>query len=125
MKINLSDLFMFRIIREVKTDYSFNMFRHPKLLREELRLGCKLGLDSWADTGYAGKHAHVEEFVLGKTVMATGFSPSLGKLDNLNVAHVLYAYDHAEGSVILLEHNNVIYMGDNMVDSLSNPLQSE
>ena len=73
----------------------------------------------------AGKHPHVEEFVLGKTVTAKGFSSSLGKLDNLPVANILYAYYHAKGSVILLEHNNVIYMGDNMVDSLSNPVQSE
>ena len=80
MKINLSELFMFKTIREVKTDYSYNTFRHPKLLKEELRLGCKLGLDSWADTGCAGKHAHVEEFVLGKTVTVTGFSSLLGKL---------------------------------------------
>ena len=38
--------------------------------------------------------------MLGKTVTATGFLSSLGKLDNLPVAHVLYAYDHVEGSVI-------------------------
>ena len=45
----------------------------------------------------AGKHPHVEEFVLGKTVTAKGFSSSLGKLDNLPGAHVMYAYDNAEG----------------------------
>ena len=67
----------------------------------------------------------MEEFVIGETVTATGFSSSLGKLDNLAYAHVLYAYDHAEGSVILLEHNNAIYMGDNMNDSLSNPIRLE
>ena len=116
---------MLKTIRKVKTDYSYNTFRHPELLKEELGLGCKLGLESWADTGCAGKHAHVEEVVLGKTVIATGFSSSLGKLDNLPVAHVLYAYDHVEGSVILIEHNNTIYMGDNMDDSLSNSIQSE
>ena len=56
---------------------------------------------------------------------ATGFSSSLGRLDNLPIAHVQYAYDHAEGSVILIEHNNTIHMGSNMDDSLSNPIQSE
>ena len=125
MNINLQKVFMLKPIKEVKTDFSFDTFRHPELSEEELRLGCKLELDSWADTGYAGKHAHVAEFVLGKTVIATGFSSSLGNLDNLPVAHVLYAYDHAEGSVILIEHNNTIYMGSNMDDSLSNPIQAE
>ena len=70
MNINLKKLFMLKTIKEVKTDYSFDTFRHPEL-SEELRLGCKLGLDRWADTGCAGKHAHVEEFLLGKTVTAT------------------------------------------------------
>ena len=115
----------FKTIKEVKTGYSCDSFRHPKLSDEDLRLGCKLGLDSWADTGCAGKHSYVEEFIIGKTVTATGFSPSLGKLENLPYAHVLYAYDHAGGSVILLEHNNAIYIGNNMNDSLSNPIQSE
>ena len=108
MNINLQRLSIFKTIREVTTDYSYDTFRQPKLLKEEMRLGCKLGLYSWADTGYAGRHAHVEEFVLGKTVTATGFSSPLGKLDNLPFAHVLYAYDHAEGSVILIEHHNTI-----------------
>ena len=49
---------------------------------EELRLGCKLGLDSWADMGCSEKHAHVEEFVIGKSVTTTGFSSFLGKVDN-------------------------------------------
>ena len=108
---------MLKTIKEVKTDYCYDSFRHPELLIEEL--------DSWADTGCAGDHAHVEEFVLGKTVTATEFSSSLGKLDNLPIAHVLYAYNHAERSVIRIEHNNTIYMGSNMDDSLSNPIQSE
>ena len=90
--------------------YSYNSFKHPELSAEELRLGCKLGLDSWADTGCSGRHAYVEEFVIGKTVTAIGFSSALGKLDNLLYAHVLYAYDHEDGWILLLEHNNTIYM---------------
>ena len=77
MNINLQRLSAFKTIREVKTDYSYDKFRHPELLKEELRLGYKLGLYSWADTGCAVRHAHVEEFVLGKMVTATGFSSSL------------------------------------------------
>ena len=125
MNVNLQRLSMFKTSREVKTDYSYDTFRHPKLLKEELRLGCKLGLDRWVDTCCIGRHAHVEKFVLGKTVTVTGFSSSLRKLDNLPFAHILYTYDHAEGSVILIEHNNTIYMGENMDDSLSNLIQSE
>ena len=46
---------MFKTIREDKTDYSYNTCRHPKLLKEELKLGCKLGLDSWAGTDVCWK----------------------------------------------------------------------
>ena len=77
---------MLKTIKEVQTDYSFDTFRHTELSKEELRLGCELGLDNWADTGCTGKHAHVEEFVLDKKVAANGFSSSLGKLDNLPIA---------------------------------------
>ena len=114
-----------RSIREFNTVNSINNFRHPKLSKEELRNGCKLGLETWADTGCAGKHAYVEEFIIGKMVTAMGFSPFLGKLENLTYTHVLYAYDDEDGSVLLLEYNNTIYLGDAMQDSLSNPIKSE
>ena len=114
-----------RSIREFNTVSVTNNFRHPKLNREELRNGCKLGLDIWADTDCSGKYAYVEKFIIGKMVTAMGFLPSLEKLENLTYAHVLYAYDQEDGSVLLLEHENTIYLGDAMQDSLSNPIQSE
>ena len=96
-----------------------------KLNKEELKNGCKLGLDTWADTGCSGKHTYVKEFIIGKIVTAMGFSLSLGN-KNLKYAHVLYAYDQEDGSVlVILEYNNTIYLCDAMQDSLSNPLQSE
>ena len=76
-------------------------------------------------TGCAGKHAYVKDFIIGKTVTAMGFSSSLGKIENLTYAHVLYAYDHEDGLVLLLEQKNAIYLGDAMQDSLFNPIQSE
>ena len=49
----------------------------------------------------------------------------LGLVQNLPIAHVLYAYDSPEGEVPLLECNNSIYLGEDMVDSLVNPIQCE
>ena len=100
-------------------------FRHPRLTDDEHTNGCKLGIDTWADTCCAGKHAFVEEFIVGKTVTATGFTSTLGSVPDLPVANVLYAYDTSEGTVILLECNNSIYLGDKMGDSLMNPIQAE
>ena len=87
-------------------------FRHPVLTEDEIRNGCRLGFDTWADTSCSGKHAYVEAFVEGKMVTATGFSSTLGQLENLHVAHVVYAHDLNDGRVILLENNNTIYMGE-------------
>ena len=56
---------------------------------------------------------------------ATGFSPSLGKLDNLRYEHVLYAYDHQDETTLIIEYNNNICLGEDMGDSLCISIQSE
>lgn len=112
-------------IARTKTSFDIDTFLHPPLSDAELNNGAKLGLDSWADTGCAGRHVFVEEFIDGTSVNASGFSHSLGTLKNLPLANVLYANDTLDGRNLILEHNNVIYLGDNVNDSLSNPIQSE
>ena len=57
------------------TNNTSTNFEHPKLSEEELRNGCKLGLDLCADTGCSSKHVYVEEFLIGKTASAMGFHP--------------------------------------------------
>ena len=100
-------------------------FRHPILTSAEMFNGTRLGIDSWADTSCAGKHAYVESFIEGKTVNATGFSSSLGSMKNLPIVNVVYAYDHANGQTLLIENHNAIYLGEHMNDSLLNPIQAE
>ena len=115
---------MLSTIGRTRTHYG-DRFKHPRLSDEELRNGCRLGLDSWADTGCSGKHSYVEEFIEGKTVTATGFTSALGSMKDLPMANVVYAYDTKDGATILLEYNNTIYMGSDMDDSLCNPIQLE
>ena len=91
----------------------------------EHQRGTRLGIDTWADTNCAGKHAYVEEFVVDKFVTAGGFSASLGTLPDLPIANVLYAYDNDNGNTFILECNNSIYLGNQMNDSLMNPIQAE
>ena len=74
------------IIHHSKPTY----FRHTPLYEEEMKLGCRLGLDSWADTVCSGKHAYVDEFIEGKSVNVTGFTSTLGSIDNLIIYHVLH-----------------------------------
>ena len=113
------------IAKTTTRKFDLSTFRHPKLTNEQHSNGCKLGIDTWADTNCAGRHAFVEEFVIGKTVTATGFTSSLGSVPDLPVVNVLYAYDTNDGTVILLEVNNAIYLGDRMSNSLMNPIQAE
>ena len=110
---------------QTKTSPTIDNFRHPILTPEEMFNGTRLGIDSWADTSCAGKHAYVESFVEGKLVNASGFSTSLGSMKNLPIANVVYAYDMSDGQTLLIENHNAIYLGDNMNDSLINPIQAE
>ena len=90
-----------------------------------MRSGFILGLGPWADTGCSGKNGCVDEFVEGKSVNVTGFTSNLGSIYNLTIDHVLYEFDKQDETVVLLEHNNNIFMGYNMIDSLGNPVQCE
>ena len=45
-------------IKHAHTTYADN-FRHPILTDYELKNGCRLGFDTWADTSCAGKHAYI------------------------------------------------------------------
>ena len=71
----------------------------------------------------AGKHAQIESFVEGKTVLASGFSNSMEVMENLPLANVLYAYNTQEGEKLILRVNNAIYLWENMNDSLLCPNQ--
>ena len=107
--------------RVVNQTTSIENFSHPHLTPLELKNGCKLGIDSYADTSVAGKHAHVVEFVEGKTVTARSWDNH--KTTNLNIANVAYAYDTPTGQTIILLMNQAIYGGTKMTDSLLQPIQ--
>ena len=113
------------ILSVSRTQFNPDTFRHPVLTDAEHDHGTRLGIDTWADTACAGKHAFVEEFLIGKFVTASGFTSALGLLEDLPVANVLYAYDMSNGETLLLESNNAIYLGNKMDDSLLNPIQAE
>lgn len=91
----------------------------------ELENGCKLGLDSWADTSCVGRHAHIDSYVDGKSVTATGFASNLPAINNIPIVNCSFAYDDERGRTFLLQINNAIYLGNNMDHSLLCPNQCE
>ena len=86
-----------------------------------MRNGCRIGIDSFADTCVAGKHAHVIDFIDGKEISAKAWDGH--KTQNLRIANVAYAYDTPDGETFILIFNQSIYGGEIMEDSLVNPIQ--
>ena len=93
MKTNNKSVSVFWHTMGATIDYYNEQFLHPNISEEEMKSGCRLDLDTWADNISSGKHVYVEEFIKGKTVTATGFSVSLGSMKDLSVANVLYDFD--------------------------------
>ena len=67
----------------------------------------------------------MEEFIEFKTVTATGFTSSLGSVSNIPIKNVVYTYYATDGTVLPLECNKLINLGQKMSDSLLNPIQAE
>lgn len=83
------------------------------LTSEEMKNGCRCGIDTHADTCVVGKHAHIISQVHGKSVQAEPFSPSLGALSDLPIVHAAVAYDDLiNGTTTILEANHSIYVSD-------------
>ena len=95
--------FLTTTISATRSSFDFESFVHPTLTPLEHQRGTRLGIDSWADTNCAGKHAFVEEFVVDKFVTAGGFSASLGTIPDLPIANVLYAYDADDSKTYIIE----------------------
>ena len=96
-------------------------FTHPTLTAQEMQEGCRLGIDTFADTCVAGKHAHVIDFIEGKEISARAWDGH--QTQHLRIANVAYAYDTPMGETIILVFNQSIYGGEFMTDSLVNPIQ--
>ena len=75
--------------------------------------GCILGADTHADTSCVGRHAYIIAQVMGRSVKAVPFSPSLGSVQNLSIVHAAYAYDDQEtGLTTILIIHNAIFVPD-------------
>ena len=100
---------MRRKMRQRPIDFEVNSFRAARvqaissnidaqinapLEEDEMKAGCRLGIDSHADTSCINKHAYVEHAVDGVAVDALPFDDNLGKASNLHIAHATHAIDN-------------------------------
>lgn len=76
---------------------SINCERQPintALSNDEMKTGCRLGIDSHADISCVNKHAFVESVMEGMIVDAILFDGSLERASNLSIVHDIYPIDN-------------------------------
>lgn len=103
---------VFKTVRHVaRLDSSTNYGINPFLSLQEMQSGCRLGIDSHADTTCVNHHAFIQEIVEGQTVDAVPFDSSIGKLEDLPIVHAILAVDNnLTHETHLLRLNNSIYV---------------
>lgn len=85
----------------------------PPLSEDEMKQGCRAGIDTHADTCCFGKHCHILGTVHGKVVEAHPFSEQLGTIKNLPIVNACVAYDNpVTGETEILVAHNVIFVSD-------------
>ena len=102
-------------IRTISKSSTFDTFdiSDAPLGANELHVGCRLGIDSHADTTCLNKHAHIECTHHGMTVDTVPFSGELGTLKSLPIIDGILAFDHPTTmETILLRARNSIYIKD-------------
>ena len=104
----------------------FNKVRitEPELTSNELRKGCRLGVDSHSDTTVVGKHAKITAIIEGQTVEAFPFAKSFGSIKNLPIVNAAVAYDHpVMCRTLILNLNHSIFVGEDSDHCLLCPNQ--
>ena len=66
----------------------------------ELDYGRELLIDSGADSGVAGKHAHITKIIEGVYASAKYVGDNLPIQEHISIVNVLYAYNHLDNSEI-------------------------
>ena len=78
------------------------------LLKKEMLEGCRMGIDTHADSSCAGKHMRIIEFIDGKKYKVTPFHEDYESKDNIGMINGIVAVDNEDGSGYKLELNNFL-----------------
>ena len=99
---------------------SFN----PSLTDDELRNGCRLGIDSHADVSCVGKHAKILEVFSGRTCNVQPFNDSYTPMRDIYTVNAAFAYDTDNGRTYILNVNQALDFTQSMEHSLLCPNQA-
>ena len=94
------------------------------LNEDELMNGCRLGIDTHADSSCAGKHVRPLEFISGKKYSVTPFHESYAPKTDVGMINGVVAIDKPDGEGYILELNNFLNFTDSMNDSILVPMQA-
>ena len=102
-----------------------NKTKRKRLLsQEEIELGCKMGIDTHADTSCAGRHVRIMEYVDGKVFNVAPFHSDYQPIKEVRLINGVVAVDLENGSGIILELNNFLDFTESMEDSILVPMQA-
>ena len=79
--------------RRLISSNSSKLQPNPILTSTELNQGCRLGLDSHADTSCAGRHVRVLEHVQGRECIVHPFYDSYKPIERISIINGALAYD--------------------------------
>ena len=90
----------------------------------ELSKGCRVGIDSHADTSCAGRHVRILEYIDGKTYSVSPFNERYQPMENIRMINGIVAVDKSDGSGYIVELNNFLDFTTSMTDSIVVPMQA-
>ena len=96
----------------------------PNLSEEEKEIGCKLGIDSHADSSCAGRHVRILEYIDGKRFSVKPFLDTYEPKNDVSLINGVVAVDTSDGGGYILELNNFLDFTDTMNDSILVPMQA-
>ena len=89
-----------------------------ELTEEELRNGCKLGLDSHADVSCIGRHGRVLETLEGQYCTVYPFNESYSPMQRVETVNAAFAVDTEAGPTYILKVNQALNFTSTMTNSL-------
>ena len=92
--------------------------RSRPLSEDDIRNGCRLGLDSHADVHCIGRHARILETFEGRSCNVQPFNDSYSPMTNIQTVNACFAYDSSDGQTFILEVNQALNFTDTMEHSL-------
>ena len=95
------------------------------LTNQELRNGCRMGIDTHADTSCAGKHVRIMERIDGAQYNVAPFHPDYAPVERVTMINGAIAVDREDGmDGYILQLNNFLDFTKTMDHSLLCPMQA-